>query len=149
MVGKARVATRNLRRLGPTSQLAEWALAWLTVCHPNERLPMPTIQSDLLLLDAHARATRGGLLLDDRMPGWRDQIELGSLDVRLRCDCVVAQVTGKPYDEILYDVIDDDDEPAWFGFDVWDGEVSESGDGDPSPEYDALNAAWRLVVAGL
>jgi hypothetical protein len=102
-----------------------------------------------MLSEAYECAKRGAELLDTQRPGWRDAISLERLDVRLCHSCVIGQIYGD-YASWVYEVVEDDEDPAHYGFDTWDGgDPVESGDGDPSPEYDALNAAWRLVVAGL
>ena len=42
--------------------------------------------------DLHARVERGATLLDERQPGWADQIDLGTLNMSSCWFCVLGQL---------------------------------------------------------
>ena len=41
------------------------------------------------------RVERGAALLDEKRPDWWQEIDLGELDLRSRCDCVLGQIAGR------------------------------------------------------
>ncbi|MGW2513634.1 hypothetical protein ACWC0A_30420 [Streptomyces scopuliridis] len=45
-------------------------------------------------IDYKARVLKGAALLDEKKPGWVDQIDLETLDVQSSSRCVTAQLSG-------------------------------------------------------
>lgn len=45
-------------------------------------------------IDYKARVAKGIALLDEKRPGWADQIDLGKLDIQNGSYCVTAQLSG-------------------------------------------------------
>lgn len=41
---------------------------------------------------AHELVARGAELLDEKLPGWADQIDLDSLNMAVSCNCVLGQL---------------------------------------------------------
>lgn len=91
------------------------------------------------------RVARGVALLDERLPGWVERIDLYKLDLASGCRCILGQefrghVSESSYsngyliglDELFND---DDDEAARHGFTV---EVGEP--------FAALEVEWRRVI---
>jgi len=85
-------------------------------------------------LDAAAEtATRGAQLLDKRVPGWAQRINLPALDMNSCNDCVLGQLYGD------YGVGVDElglTQPALIGFDLGAGNC----------DYPALDAAWTTEI---
>jgi hypothetical protein len=49
-------------------------------------------------------AARGAKFLDEKQPGWADEIDLDSLQMVSRCNCIIGQITGtyhKGFGEIV------------------------------------------------
>ena len=87
------------------------------------------------------RARRGAALLDEKRPGWREDVDLRSLDQASCSRCVLGQVFGR-YAEGLRSLFNEDrirryPDDAPYGFDI-DGEVGH---------YSVLTEAWREVLA--
>lgn len=85
---------------------------------------------------------RGIALLDEKILGWRDRIDLGRLNIASCEDCILGQLYGDYFDgrEILTGNI-----PPTEGFDwaVYRGFTTES-----PLDVDALTAAWRRALGG-
>jgi hypothetical protein len=79
------------------------------------------------------RAERGAALLDERMPGWWQHIDLDRLDIDSPCDCVAGQIGG--YTEILQALGLDDGAEYDYGF-----------DGGSFASTRALTPAWRDLI---
>src|SRR5258708_35896283 len=47
--------------------------------------------------DVATRAARGAALLDERMPGWAQRIDVGRLDLADGCNCVLGQLFTEYY----------------------------------------------------
>jgi hypothetical protein len=87
------------------------------------------------------RVARGAALLDDRVPGWYDDIALKSLDQESISDCVLGQTFGSfPSGmEALFDGRCSADDSAPHGF----------GATHPTPvpnEFELLNIEWERVI---
>lgn len=48
-------------------------------------------------LTAHDLVQRGAALLDEKLPGWADQIDLDMLKMDDACHCVLGQIGGNRY----------------------------------------------------
>ena len=90
------------------------------------------------------QVARGIALLDQKVPGWRDWIDLDRLDMRSvlyepgeGCGCILAQLYGD-YDDGLYALELDDTPVEPYGFDT-------SGDRN-KPGYAALTNAWKRAL---
>lgn len=95
------------------------------------------------------RARNGATLLDERRPGWRERINLRTLDIGCGENCVVAQEYGDWPDgkRELYGTIDDRRAIA-HGFVVGPGDLSATSIAlgravRLEDAYELLNAAWR------
>jgi hypothetical protein len=88
------------------------------------------------------RVQRGAALLDEKRPGWWQQIDLDDLNLRDGCTCIGGQLcarkTGTEEDYLIF--MDE------LGLSRAD-EVRHGFDraGDDS-DYDALTAAWRDLI---
>jgi hypothetical protein len=97
------------------------------------------------------RVERGAALLDEKRPGWWREIDLGRLNLRSGCDCVIGQIGGTlTYSDTVCSLgADRTAEEVRFGFeaaevikgDDWDWNVQDA-------EYDALTEAWRDLITG-
>lgn len=99
--------------------------------------------------DAPARVARGAALLDAKVPGWVDMIDLAALDVGDGFCCPLGQTAGADFygngDGSYYEGkaklgLDDDDAAAMLGFFADDSSWRVEG------EYGALTAEWRRVI---
>jgi hypothetical protein len=95
------------------------------------------------------RVARGAALLDEKLPGWADHIELDRLRLTSSCNCVLGQafredvVHANSYRAGLINLFDSDyayDEAVAHGFDLGDWEA-ESG-----AAWLALTAEWKRVI---
>lgn len=103
------------------------------------------------------RVERGAALLDDKRPGWWQQIDLDTLDVRAKCDCVLGQVAAAPgdfrYDRYVHglDIVRLDGWQApHYGFD-YDVRINEEACCEENERaiiaaYAALTQAWRDLI---
>lgn len=107
-----------------------------------------------------ARVARGVALLDEKLPGWAQQIDLDRLDLGNTCNCILGQgfeghpdvdmkdwVVTSPFDIGVRELFaaampDQDHERAArvHGFDA----VSEPG--YTAQEYAALTTEWKRVI---
>lgn len=46
---------------------------------------------------AHELVERGARLLDEKLPGWADQIDLDTLNMREGCNCIIGQIGGRRF----------------------------------------------------
>jgi hypothetical protein len=92
------------------------------------------------------RVERGAALLDERRPGWWDEVDVGSLDLR-QCDlCILGQLWGDYLDgrgEVVrlgygYRA---QEESIRHGFDV-----SRRIHADLHADYAALTDLWRAAI---
>ena len=89
------------------------------------------------------RVARGAALLDEKMPGWAERIDLNVLNLASSCRCVLGQLHPNleaPDDAYLdglshLGVSTTDD--SGYGFDT-----SDEDDG----VYERLTAAWRELI---
>jgi hypothetical protein len=83
---------------------------------------------------------RGIALLDEKVPGWRELIDLDRLDMEMAerrengCCCILAQLYGG-YIAGLEAIGLDDEEDSPYGFDDID-----------DADYPALTDAWRRAL---
>lgn len=117
-------------------------------------------------------AERGAELLDNRWPGWWQEIDLSRLDLSDSCNCVLGQLgvdynrAGRQMLSIDRDVMDDpyardqvsgyglflnvifpdlgvpEEEMPYYGF---DGEYTE--EGHLPTTYEGLTAAWVRIIS--
>jgi hypothetical protein len=93
-----------------------------------------------------ARVARGAALLDEKLPGWADRIDLDRLDLASPCRCVLGQLWldkplgdhEDPFDAAMGDLDLGFSEPSRFGFDRY-GHSNDT-------EYMRLDAAWRELI---
>lgn len=81
-----------------------------------------------------ANVARGAALLDDRMPGWRDEIDTVRLNLGNSCDCVLGELLGD-YDRGL----------KLLGLDHR-GAVRHGFFKQGRQTWDRLTAGWRRAV---
>jgi hypothetical protein len=92
------------------------------------------------------RAAAGAQLLDERMPGWWERIDVKGLRLESCSSCILGQLGG--FEATAYDCGLSSKETCLFGFDMWDlpsclypqvlfwGEV-----------WNALTDCWRAEIA--
>jgi hypothetical protein len=94
------------------------------------------------------RIARGAALLDEKLPGWVDQIDLDRLDLGSPCRCILGQtwdggtIPGYSRFETHANALGlGDDEEIEHGFNASGGDYFED-----APEYRALTAEWKRVI---
>ncbi len=85
---------------------------------------------------------RGVALLDEKVPGWREKINVETLDMGDYCICVLGQQFGD-FGEGLSNL----------GFDLGDADLARNYGfqrlaGHSDDEYQALTDAWREAIVG-
>lgn len=97
---------------------------------------------------ARQAVAKGAALLDERNPGWRERINLGTLEIGSVYDCVLGQLYGEMDGYDGYDV----GKRLLFGREPYDDSyssyikvVAEHGFTTTTCDYrnGALNAAWK------
>lgn len=96
--------------------------------------------------DITARVQRGADLLDEKRPGWWQEINLGRLDIGSSCNCVGGQLSGGLCSFIAtMESLDLDanaeDEFVRYGFEA-DGNDHATIEAD----YAGLTAAWHDLI---
>lgn len=93
-------------------------------------------------LDPSVRISAGLAFMDERYPGWRNRINPDTLDVADPCNCILAQATGRDYNEVVPELGLRAMAASRLGIFVIDNSPGE----EPSPaalaEYDVLTAGW-------
>jgi hypothetical protein len=92
------------------------------------------------------RVARGAALLDEKMPGWIERVNVEWLDIASCYFCVLGQVL----DDGTRASTDDLDSPYSAGIKALDIDREYHGTvwhGFDGIHIDALNAAWRRLVA--
>ena len=98
------------------------------------------------------RVARGAALLDEKLPGWADRIDLDRLDLGSPCRCIL----GQTWDEGRYD----DDDPYFMHVRSLFGTYDQQRDAglgfninfgakllrEMDAEYAELTAEWRRVI---
>jgi hypothetical protein len=122
-------------------------------------------------MSVQERVARGTWWLDHVRPGWRDALELGTLDLSHGGHCVLGQVFSLEaaahtertcgYGYVLNVLLtpaewaDCPDWPSAHGYEIrqssvvrWDTEeaLDDSGLGDAREEFAALEAEWRRMI---
>lgn len=96
------------------------------------------------------RVARGAALLDEKLPGWVDMIDLDRLDIRSPCRCVLGQTwhdkeSRAPFFRHSAALFGEDDNQfsneIKHGFNGGDDERFGNVE-----EYDALTDEWRRVI---
>ena len=86
-----------------------------------------------------AEVARGIALLDQKIPGWRQHVDVDRLDMEMAerrenaCGCILAQLYGE-YIAGLEAIGLDDEEDSPYGFDA------------DAADYPALTAAWKRAL---
>ena len=84
------------------------------------------------------RVQAGMTLLDQRLPGWEDHIDLDRLDMRLFGSCILGQLYGS---EVATENL---------GLQITDSyqtnQVVQHGFGSGEHSYDDLTQAWREAI---
>lgn len=85
---------------------------------------------------------RGAALLDEKLPGWAERIDLATLELSSCYRCVLGQLFARhplptenafsPYGLGVVALALADERPSWYGFDGKDA--------------DSLNVEWRRVI---
>lgn len=90
---------------------------------------------------------KGVRLLDEKIPGWRDEIDWKELDIQFIDKCILGQLAGAHYGEEILDIL---------GFTSWE-DSAEYGFDVPNPlrwvdtNYGILTRMWFTwaVINGL
>lgn len=87
--------------------------------------------------DAHVAAARGAKFLDQRRPGWADEIRLADLDLRSLDNCVLGQLYGDwgKAQEAIEEIRWDADRQMYYGF--------ETDHPHTRQKYAALTEEWQ------
>ena len=80
------------------------------------------------------RVERGAALLDEKMPGWWQRVDLGRLDIESGCNCVIGQLGSYPETSEGFGLLSSLDDFT-HGF-----------DGGEPDDYRALTKAWRDLI---
>lgn len=110
----------------------------------------------MIEIDYAARVAKGAALLDEQRPGWVDEIDLDTLDIRSTSDCVTAQLSGvADYLTGMRDLgLTPGNEGTYvaLGFNTESYHPAEELPEEP-PEgydqeeaYDILNGLWRELI---
>lgn len=85
------------------------------------------------------RVERGAALLDERLPGWAQEIYVENLDLSDSCDCVLGQLFGDYLKGVRVLGLADETwaEPARLGFHRPDRRT----------QWETLSRAWRSLIA--
>jgi len=83
------------------------------------------------------RIERGAAFLDEKVPGWREKIDLDKLDIRASSHCVVGQATDDYFANV---------EDSWFGEDFYDAAVAHGFEWDLDDDAEDLTAEWRQYI---
>jgi hypothetical protein len=97
----------------------------------------------LSVLDA--RVARGAALLDERGPAaWRQQIDVGRLDVNLDCDCVIGQL----YPNMMFTTALRRLSSGLFQWvaELHDWALDHGFDVDDNDDVEPLNTAWQTYL---
>lgn len=105
-------------------------------------------------IDYAARVSKGMALLDEKLPGWTDRINLETLDVSSGTHCVAAQLSG--VDNYVYGLrmlgLEGGRERFLHGF-MAEGDCECCNDGLTLPEgyhqeqgYATLTDLWRRAI---
>jgi hypothetical protein len=76
----------------------------------------------------------GAALLDERLPGWANEIDAEELDLERSCNCVLGQLFGS-YDKGRRVLGLSHSEAKRFGFFRW-----------PTSRWGSLNFEWRWLI---
>lgn len=92
------------------------------------------------------RVAAGAAALDAYLPGWVDRVDLGTLDMRSPCGCILGQAFDNYWTAPFGDPYDDPERyRADLGFQAYS--TLDGGSGEPG-EYAALQDEWaRLIEA--
>ena len=88
------------------------------------------------------RVARGAALLNEKLPGWDERIDLAGLELSSCYRCVLGQLFARsPGPET-------GSELSPYGLGIWALDLRGSGAdyGFDGPDTDALNAEWRKVI---
>ena len=95
-----------------------------------------------------ARVACGVALLDEKLPGWVERIDLDTLNLASPCRCILGQTWDLPVGvdytafALHADALDiDGDEEVAYGFNAGGEDWFED-----EGEYDALTAEWKRVI---
>ena len=82
------------------------------------------------------RVASGAALLDERMPGWHQRIDLDTLDIDSCKNCVLGQIYGSPQMEVSFD--------PGLGFDIDDADYRFAS--SSRQRVKRLTVAWRELI---
>ena len=83
-----------------------------------------------------ARVARGAALLDERIPGWDQRIDLDTLDIDSCQNCVLSQLFGSPQNAFDFN--------PYYGFDIED--YNPRSRLSSIRRAQRLTAQWRRVI---
>jgi hypothetical protein len=97
-----------------------------------------------------ARVARGAALLDEKLPGWVERIDLDKLKLSSGCNCILGQTWDGPTSADSSPFGAHADALALGGDDDIEHGFNAGGEDwfSNEPEYEALTAEWkRLILA--
>jgi hypothetical protein len=96
----------------------------------------------------HPRVIHGAKMLDEKFPGWAEQINTSEIRMSSACHCILGQLAVTRGGDVYSNMLDmlglkNMDDVAEAGFDVTADELSEA---TYATWYDALRRAWICCV---
>jgi hypothetical protein len=86
------------------------------------------------------RVAKGAALLDEKIPGWADRIDLHRFYIGSTCDCVLGQLHDGSYTDGMYALTRDTED---HGF-MWTASPADAG--AEEAEIAELETEWRRVI---
>lgn len=94
----------------------------------------------MTVTEARERVAKGAALMDQVRPGWAQEINPATLQMRSLCNCIIGQCYGDY--ERIHLVLPDGERGRTFGFDL----SASDGSADPS-SWMVLQDAWIEAIA--
>lgn len=89
----------------------------------------------------------GGLaFMDQQYPGWRNRVDPKKLDIGDACNCVIAQATGRNYNDVVAELGIRNRAAAELGVFVIDDSPGPGYSPETRAAYRQLTAAWRAEL---
>ena len=98
-----------------------------------------TVETPREALSVEERVQNGICFLDERVPGWRERIDLDTLDVTDAQNCIVCQLFGAFGDGIVTELCISSDQAERLGFCPM---------GPSSTDAVGVDAAWKSALRG-
>lgn len=95
-------------------------------------------------MDTRVPSISAGLaFMDQQYPGWRSRVNPDTLDIGDACNCVLAQATGRDYNEVVHEIGLRPMAAAELGIYVIDNSPGRGYSPETRAAYRQLTGAWR------